>query len=493
MLTHVTAISSLLLGAALFLIGNGLLNTLLQLRGLNEGYSAAIIGAFMSAYYGGYLIGSWLGKSVIKRIGHIRAFALFASIAAITALVHILIVNFAIWIVLRCLYGMSLICIYIIIESWLNAQVPNALRGRIFAVYMATNFLSLAFSQQLLRLDKTLGFTVFAVAAIAMCASLIPIMLTRRIQPTLPKKQKNNLLTLLKQAPLPLVASALSGMNAGAFWGMAPTYASLKGFTPDDVATLMTAAILGGAAMQYPIGRFSDRFDRRRVLFVVVCAACACSALIALIPDGKPSWLTALFTLWGGLSFTLYPLAVAQLIDQLPQEETLAGSASLLLINGIGATITPVAAGSLIGFFGPDALPVYFMCITAVLAIYTFYRIRFSHIRPVEPFAQFVPMVNTSTTALDMMPEPLNSQDAAAASLAAVNLASQRATDSNTASENNSNARSNTAQEDLRSDMDESKAPNPDEAKTNAATAILSDNVPPLANAAEEARETPDK
>ena len=404
MISHIAAISSLLLGIAFFLTGNGLLNTLLQLRGLSEGYTTTTIGLLMSAYYGGFFIGNWVDAPIIRRIGHIRSFALFASIAAIAVLLHILLIDPWVWATLRIVYGIALIGIYMVVESWLNAQAPNSHRGRIFAVYMVANFLALATGQQLLRLDETLGFTVFAVATMAMCASLTPVMLTRRIQPTLPEKQTIGLRTLFRKAPLPLVASALSGLNTGAFWGMASVYASMKNFSTGEVATLMSMTILGGALLQYPIGRISDRFDRRRVLFTVLCASALCSAIIALPLANH--WLFALFCLWGGLSFTVYPVSVAQLIDQLKPEEILAGSASLLLVNGVGAAFAPTLAGLLMQPFGANALPLYFFTVIALLAAYTFYQIRFVRNKIAEPFAQFVPMVNTSTTALEMMPDP---------------------------------------------------------------------------------------
>ncbi|MEE4464409.1 MFS transporter, partial [Azotobacter chroococcum] len=75
MLSQIAPIGSLLGGVALLLLGNGLLNTLLTLRGVAEGYSTGLLGLLMSGYFVGYLLGTWLTVPLIRRIGHIRAFA----------------------------------------------------------------------------------------------------------------------------------------------------------------------------------------------------------------------------------------------------------------------------------------------------------------------------------------------------------------------------------------------------------------------------------
>lgn len=415
MLLHITAISSLLLGIAFFLLGNSLLGTLLQLKGISETYTTVTIGFFMSAYYAGFFAGNWVTMPVIRRIGHIRAFALFASLACVSALLHILIINPGVWIALRFIYGISAISIYIIVESWLNTQAPNALRGRIFAIYMVINFMAQAAGQQLLRLDQTLGFVLFAVAAICISSSLTPIMLTRRMQPPPPAKRSSNLRALMRTTPLPLLASCASGLSSGAFWGMGSAYMSLKGFDMVQIATTMTATILGGALFQYPMGRFSDRFDRRKVLLGVTCGAAVAS--LAIIFSLSDSWLPWIFFFWGGFSFCIYPIAVAQLIDQLKVEDMLSGTTSLLLINGIGAMTAPILAGLLMKPFGPSALPYLFLSITSALAIYTFYRIRYASDHVTDAPAQFVPMTRTSRKALEIMTQSSVDSDTPATNL----------------------------------------------------------------------------
>ncbi len=399
----IAPISSLLGGVALLLLGHGLLNTLLTLRGVAEGYSTGMIGLLMSGYFAGFLIGTWLAPSLIRRIGHIRTFAFYAALAAVAVLVHVLIVNPWVWLVLRVLYGVSLVTLYMVIESWLNAQVSGEKRGQVFALYMAVNLGALAAAQQLLSLDTPMNFTLFALAAILISSALMPITLPRQSQPALPDMPATDLLQLARIAPLPLMAAGISGLTLGGFWGLAPVYASQVGFDAAGVGLLMSITILGGAVLQWPIGLFSDKHDRRVVLLWVVAIAAVLALVITPILSG--SLLLGLMFLWGGLAFSIYSIAVAQMVDQLHPDEILSGSSGLLLANGFGAAFGPVVAGGLMHLFGHIALPLFFAVSLGILAIYSFWRPRRVVDLVTEPHGHFTPMLRTSHTVLELMPD----------------------------------------------------------------------------------------
>ena len=403
MLKIISPIRSLLAGVALLLIGNGLLNTLLTLRGAAEGFSSSLIGLLMSGYFLGFLLGTWLAVPLILRIGHIRTFAFCAALCACAALLHVLIINPWVWFVLRLVYGMALITLYLVIENWLTAQTSSAQRGQVFATYMVVNLVALALGQQLLNLASPQAFTLFALPAILICCALMPITLTRQSQPSLPEKPKTNLRMLFHIAPLAVAGAGFSGLVLGSFWGMAPVYASLNGFDAAGIAQLMSVTILGGALLQWPIGRFSDKYDRRKVLLTITLIATLLALAMSLLTAG-PLLLGVLF-FWGGLVFCLYPLAVVQMVDQLHPDEILAGSTGLLLINGFGSALGPVIAGSLMEQFGPEALALFFAVSLAALAAFIIYRQRHVSDLRNEPHGHFAPMLRTSHTVLELLPD----------------------------------------------------------------------------------------
>jgi len=399
----IAPISSLLGGVALLLLGHGLLNTLLTLRGVAEGYSTGMVGLLMSGYFAGFLIGTWLAPSLIRRIGHIRTFSFYASLAATAVLLHVMIVNPWVWLVLRVIYGVALVTLYMVIESWLNAQVSGEKRGQVFAVYMAVNLGSLAAAQQLLGLDSPMEFTLFALATILIGGAMMPITLPRQPQPTLPDIPPTDLLQLARIAPLPLMAAGVSGFALGGFWGLAPVYASQVGFDASGVGLLMSVTILGGAVLQWPIGLFSDKHERRIVLLWVVALAALLALAVAPLKAG--ALLLGLMFVWGGLAFSIYSIAVAQMVDHLNPDEILSGSSGLLLANGFGAALGPVAAGGLMHLAGPIALPLFFAVSLALLAAYAFYRPRKVVDLVTEPHGHFTPVLRTSPTVMELMPD----------------------------------------------------------------------------------------
>lgn len=403
MRTLLAPISSLLAGVALLLLGHGLLNTLLTLRGVAEGYSTGMVGLLMSGYFAGFLIGTWLAPSLIRRVGHIRTFAFYAGVATVVVLLHVLIVNPWVWLALRLLYGVALVTLYMVIESWLNAQVSGEKRGQVFALYMAVNLGALAAAQQLLSLDSPMAFTLFALSSMLICAALMPITLTRQAQPVQPEMPPTDLLQLARIAPLPLMGAGISGFSLGGFWGLAPVYASQVGFDAAGVGLLMSVTILGGAVLQWPIGLFSDKHERRVVMLWVVAIA----ALLALViaPLTASPLLLGLMFIWGGLAFSIYSIAVAQMVDQLHPDEILSGSSGLLLANGFGAALGPVVAGGLMLLAGPIALPLFFAVSLGVLALYSFWRPRRVMDLVTEPPGHFTPMLRTSPTVMELMPD----------------------------------------------------------------------------------------
>lgn len=400
----ILTISALLMGIALLLLGAGLLNTLLAIRGTAEGYDASTLGLIMSGYFAGYFVGTFLAVPVISRIGHIRTFALFAAVASCSVILHVIFVNPLAWMLLRVITGTSLVILYTVIESWLNGQSNPEQRGQLFSVYMMVNLGALALAQQFLRLDTSTSFLLFAIASMLITISLIPITWTRLPQPEMNEINRMKIKQLVAIAPVAVAGAILSGLAMGAFWGMAAVYAGRMELTPEYVAVFVTSAILGGALLQYPLGRYSDRHDRRKVL-VWVTAAAVVSALMLILLAPFGLWIIAAITLYGGFAFAIYPLIVAHLVDHLDSSRVLSGVSVLLLIHGAGAAFGPAIAGSLMDTIGPQALPMFFIAMQLALALFTVGALQRKVKDPLEHPSPFVTMVRTTPAALEMLPD----------------------------------------------------------------------------------------
>jgi MFS family permease len=404
MFTTLFPLSALLGGTALLLLGGGLLGTLLGIRGTIEGYGDETLGLVMSAYFLGFFVGTFLAPAAIRRMGHIRAFSFFGALQASIVLLHAIWVDPLAWGLLRFGSGIALVGLYTIIESWLNATVDGARRGRVFAIYMIINLVALAMGQQLLRLAPAESFALFSLAAILVCAAMLPVVSTRMSQPVIQPAARIGPRRLFQIAPAAAAGALFSGMTVGAFWGLGPVYAGRLGLRVEEVATFMSIAIIGGALLQWPIGRLSDSGDRRKTL----AGACAGAAILAgvavLLSDVSSAALYAVFFLYGGLSFAVYPVAVAHLLDYVAQEDLLPACSTVLLVHGIGAAIGPALAGIAMARLGAAAFPGYLALAHLVITGYVVVRL-YTRSREGRPEAHFHPMLRTTPAALKMLPE----------------------------------------------------------------------------------------
>lgn len=404
MATLVFPIGALLLGTALLLLGSGLLNTLLALRGSIEGYSDQMLGLIMSAYFIGFFVGTYTALPMIRRVGHIRAFACCAALFCSFALLHALFVNAGTWFVLRLMTGVVLVTLYTIIESWLNGQATSTQRGQVFAIYMIVNLSALALAQPLLLISSASDFTLFIVAAIFICLSLVPIAWTRMAQPEVQEIQRMRIKKIRTFAPVSIAAAAFSGLAMGAFWGLNPVFAERIGLSRQMISAFIGISILGGVLLQYPLGRYSDKHDRRIVL-MYSSAAAGVMALFMLLVSYSGYWILIAGLLYGSMSFAIYPIAVAHLMDQLDNNDILAGSSALLLVYGVASAIGPALVGQLMGVFGPLALPLFFALTHGLLVIYILFRLNVRHTIEAEHPSPFVGMVRTTPQAFELLPE----------------------------------------------------------------------------------------
>lgn len=402
MIRTLRPIASLLSGTALLLMGVGLLNTLIPLRGDMYGYSNTLLGGLTSAYYAGYLVGTFAIPPLVRRIGYIRTFAFCTTCVACVVLLHALSHNPLLWLLLRFLAGVALVGLYMLIESWLNASAQPAQRGSVFAAYMAVNLGSLALAQQLLHIDGQ-PFVLFIVVALLICAATLPVVATRLAQPVLQPTPRLRLTRLFAAAPSAGAGALLSGLAMGAFWGLLPVYVKDTGFNAAQVGTYMSVAIVGGALLQWPMGRLSDHHDRRIALALVSAVACALAIVAPFLAGMQVASLVMIF-LYGGMAFAAYPIVVAHLVDHLPPEDLMAASSSVLLIYGIGSALGPLIAGVLMTSLGSWSLFGWFALTQGATAAYAGYRYQ-TFQRTLSDEAHFRPMLRTTPSALELMPE----------------------------------------------------------------------------------------
>ena len=398
----ILAITTLLFGIGLMLAGNGLIGTLLGVRGQMEGFSSTTLGLIMAGYFTGFVAGTFIVPNIIRRIGHIRMFATLASICSITVLLHGLFVHPWLWFMVRAIAGVCVVGIYIVIESWLNEQTSNEQRGHIFSIYMTTTLIGLGVGQLLLLAGDIDTLHLFALGSVLMSMGLVPVALTNVSEPPLVESNRLGLAKLYAISPLGVVGAFFSGVSTGAFWGLGAVLAASLALGAGGIAGFMALTVLGGVLMMWPVGWLSDRFDRRTVLGWV-CLASSLSALLALwLVRIDPIWLLAGGFAYGASAFSIYALSAAHTNDHVGPEHMLETTSALQLMYGCGAIVGPLTAGMLMQHIHPTALLAFMAFAAFIPAGFARYRMIVSPPVPAADQGDWVPQFATSPAALEM-------------------------------------------------------------------------------------------
>ncbi len=385
-------VGALLLGAAILLLGNGLLGILLPVRASFEHFPTTAIGLIASGYSAGFVVGCLGTPHVVQRVGHIRTFAVMAAIAAAVVLTMVLMIQPLVWIFLRMITGVAFAGLYMVIESWLNERASNTNRGQLFATYMVIQLAAITIGQMLLPLGEPGGFRLFVLTAIAITLALVPVGLTTSVAPQPLGEVRLRLARLYRMSPVGVLGCFFVGLANGAFGGLGAIFAQDVGLSRTGVALFMSAALVGGALFQIPLGRLSDRIDRRKVLIIACWLAVLAGGVLALAGDARsagglvppalerlalsPLVLIGAVVVFGGCIYSMYALCVAHTNDFVEREDFLEASSGLLLTWGVGATIGPLLAAFAMERIGLGGLFIYAALVHLLFIAFTWYRTR---------------------------------------------------------------------------------------------------------------------
>ncbi len=377
MARSIIPIFALLLGTLFLFVGNGLHGLLLPVRGAAEHYSTTELGLFGTSWSIGFVLGCFFAPMLVLRTGHVRAFASFISLMAISALATGVMVDQHAWIGLRAIAGFSTAGTSMIIESWLNERAENETRGTIFSTYIAVTLVGVMGGQMILSLGDVMTTTLFMIAGILYCVAMLPTTLSTAASPQPLTSVKLDIPALYRNSPIASVAMFLIGMANGAFGTLGAVFGTGTGLSTAKIALMMSLVIFAGAIMQFPTGRLSDRMDRRVVLAIVSAVGAIAGWLMLLLQPSDPSILFAIIIVYGAAANSLYPIAVAHANDLAAPEDFVKVSGGLLLLYGFGTILGPTIGGPVMSIMGPYAL----FGITAFahfsVMVYALFRSRF--------------------------------------------------------------------------------------------------------------------
>ncbi len=375
---------ALLFGLGLMMLGNGLQGSLLGLRASLEGFSNTTTGLVMTGYFLGFMFGSTLVPKLLGNVGHVRVFAALISIASASVLLHPVFVAPIPWMAMRLLTGFSYAGLYVVAESWLNDIATNQTRGQLLSVYMVIVLGGLSFGQLLLNVADPKGFELFVLISVLVSMAMVPILLSAGRAPDFNAPDSFSLFKLYQVSPLGLVGMFATGMTQGTVFGMGAVYGYRNGFSVKEISILLTGITLGAIIFQWPIGRLSDRFDRRRIIVATSVLSAVVIFMASLWSHQASPLFIGLMFLYGGISMPLYSLLIAHTNDFLQPRQMVAASASLVLASGLGASLGPITSAALMDTLGPVGFLIFLALIHALVTVFGLYRMLQREAMPLE-------------------------------------------------------------------------------------------------------------
>ena len=389
----------LLLGVMLLMVGNGVQGTLLGVRGAAENFSTFQLSVVMSAYFVGFLGGSRMAPTMIRRVGHVRVFSAMGSLISAVLILYPLVLDWQAWSLMRILIGFCFSGIYVTAESWLNNTATNETRGQTLSAYMIVQMLGIIASQGLLAMGDPHGYGLFIIPSVLVSLAFMPILLADTPAPTFDDVKRMSFRRLFATSPLGCVGMLLTGGIYAGMFGMASVWGAMSALTFSQIAGFGAALYVGGLVLQYPIGWASDRIDRRALILWMAVAGAVLMVVATLV---KLPFLFALLValLLGGIINPMYSLLIAHTNDFLSKEDMPGASAGMIFLNGFGAIFGPLVSGWAMGQIGPGGYFLFIGVLFAALAVYVGWRMR-QRVAPVEQsaFANLSP--NASALAVD--------------------------------------------------------------------------------------------
>jgi len=379
---------ALFVGYFVLMIAHGFQGNLLGVRSVIEEFNFMAVGAMMSGYFIGYFSGANSIPKLVGKVGHIRVFAAFASLASLSILIHALFVNPIVWTFARFITGFSLVSIFIVMESWLNDRANNRTRGQLLSIYMFITLIGLALGTLLLNFSSPEKYEPFILVSLLLSSALIPILLTKRKAPKFKKLGYIDVRGLYKTSPLATFSMLCTGLIHSALFSLGAVYAASMNFTLFEISLLLFLITISGGVFQWPIGYYSDKSDRR-VIIIFCTFAAALFSFLAIIASGSSLENMYLATnvgtdkimffiyasLYAGMSVPLFTLNLAYINDYIPKEKFVAAGAGMQIIFGMGAMSGPFLCSLLMNKFGSNGFFVHLLFFHLIIGSFGLYRI----------------------------------------------------------------------------------------------------------------------
>jgi MFS family permease len=379
---------ALFTGYFVLMIAHGFQGNLLGVRSVIEEFNFIAVGAMMSGYFVGYFAGANMIPKLVGKVGHIRVFAAFASMASLSILIHAVFVDPVVWTSVRFISGFSIVGIFIVMESWLNDRANNRTRGQLLSIYMFITLIGISLGTLLLNFSSPEKYEPFILISLLLSLALIPILLTKRKAPKFKKLGYIDIRGLYKTSPLGTVSMFCTGIIHSSLFSLGAVYAATMNFTIFEISLLLFVITVSGGVFQWPIGYYSDRTDRRVIIiFCTLFAALFCFLTIFVSGTSLQNMYLATsiginkimffayVALYAGMAIPLFTLNLAYVNDYIPKEKFVAAGGGMQIIFGMGAMTGPLLCSLIMNKFGANGFFIHLLFFHLIIGLFGLYRI----------------------------------------------------------------------------------------------------------------------
>ncbi|UWQ92075.1 MFS transporter [Aliisedimentitalea scapharcae] len=352
---------ALFLGMMMLMVANGLLATLLTIRGNELGFSDFTISMMQACYPFGALAGTIIAPRLVEKVGHIRVFSALASLVSIAAIIHLLTKDAYSWSAMRFLSGFCYPGLYVITESWLNAKAENRIRAQILSVYFVIQLVGPAGGTALVGFPDPSGNLLFGVVSILISLSIVPLLLSNNKAPDYTAPERMPVQRLYRVSPLAVVGIVMMSIGMSAQFISLPLYALQQGFTAAQASGALVVSLIAGALVQYPVGWISDKTDRRYV--VIGLGILTALSGLWMVFDTSPSRLVFGFAAIAMGTYPTYSILAAHANDQLRPGQVVPASGTMVFLLNLGLLIGTVLGPNAIALFDGRGLQLLFVMV----------------------------------------------------------------------------------------------------------------------------------
>ncbi|QFT82900.1 putative MFS-type transporter YcaD [Roseovarius sp. THAF27] len=357
---------ALFMGMTMLMVANGLLVTLLTIRGAGIGFSDFSIAMMQACYPLGALAGTIITPRLIEKVGHIRVFSALASMVSVAAIAHLLTSDPVSWSVMRLLAGFCFPGLYVITESWLNAKAENRLRAQILSVYFIIQTAGPALGTAMVALPDPTGNMLFGLASILLSVGFVPLLLSNNRAPDYTAPERMPVARLYRVSPMAVLGTVIMGAGVVSWFIALPLYALRSGFSDAQASGALVVAMIVAAFVQYPVGWIADHVDRRFVVMGLALVTAAAALWMAV--DTAPSRIVLGFSVIAAVSLPVYSVLAAHANDHLSPGQIVAASGTMAFLLQLGQFGGMLVGPNLISMIDGRGLQLFILATSLVVA-----------------------------------------------------------------------------------------------------------------------------